>query len=302
MSTDYATVEDPDVSARVPTALTRAEWGQALKRTFKGIQTDNLTDWAASLTYYGILALFPALLVLMSMIGLLSTSATQTLIDHIATAAPGSARDVATNAVHDVQGNAGGAGLVAVISVAGALWAASGYVGAFMRASNAIWAVEEDRPFTKTVPLRLAISFVALLIIALGAAAVVITGPVARQAGDIVGAGSTAVQVWDIAKWPILILIFSVVLSGLYSASPNVRQPGWRWVTPGSLLAVAVWIVASVLFALYVSSFASYNATYGSIAGVIVFLVWLWITNLAILLGAELNAELQREREVNSAS
>ena len=180
------------------------------------------------------------------------------------------------------------------------MWSASGYIGAFIRASNSIYEVEEGRPFWKLRPLQIAITITMLLLLALGSLGVVLTGPLAEQVGSVVGAGDTAVTAWDIVKWPVLVLLVSVMISVLYWGAPNVRQPGFRWLTPGGVLAVVIWIVASAGFALYVANFASYNKTYGSLAGPIVFLVWLWISNIAILLGAELNAEIERERELEA--
>ncbi len=271
-----------------------------LRRTWREFRADGLTDWAAALTYYGILALFPGLLVLVSILGLIGRGATQTLIDNLAQLGPGQARDIVTSAIRNLQADRGAAGVLFVVSLAGALWSASGYISAFMRAANAIWDVEEGRPIWKTVPLRLAITLVTLLFLTVGAIAVVVTGPLARRAGDLIGAGATAVTVWDVAKWPVLVLLLGALLAVLYYAAPNVRQPGLSWLTPGGVLAVLLWAAASALFALYVANFGSYNRTYGSLGGAIVFLVWLWITNVAILLGAELNAELTRERQIEA--
>jgi membrane protein len=183
-----------------------------------------------------------------------------------------------------------------VLGLVGALWSASGYVAAFMRAANAIWDVPEGRPIWKTLPVRLGVTVVVVVLLALSALAVVLTGAVADKAGQLLGLGDTFVTVWDIAKWPVLLLIVGMVFAILMYACPNVRHPGFRWVTPGSLLAVALCVVASAGFALYVAGFGSYNKTYGSVAGVIVFLVWLWISNVALLFGAEFDAELERGR------
>ena len=187
-----------------------------------------------------------------------------------------------------------------VIGLAAALWSASGYVGAFSRACNVVYEVEEGRPFWKLRPLQLAMSLLLILLVALSAIAVVLTGPLAEQVGNLFGLGSTAVTIWDIAKWPVIVVTVITMLSMLYYGAPNVRQPGFRWITPGGVLGVVVWLLASAGFALYVANFGAYNKTYGSLAGVIVFLIWLWISNLAVLLGAELNAELERGREVES--
>ncbi|MEO5876560.1 MAG: YihY/virulence factor BrkB family protein, partial [Streptosporangiaceae bacterium] len=191
----------------------------------------------------------------------------------------------------------GGAGLVALLGIAAAVWSSSKYVAAFMRASNTIYDVQEGRPLWKTLPIRLAVTLVTLVLLAASAVAVVATGGVAEWAGELIGAGPTAVTVWDIAKWPVLLVVISFLFALLYWASPNAKQ-GFRWVTPGGILALLIWLAASAGFAFYVSAFESYNKTYGSIAGLIVFLVWLWISNVALLLGAELNAELERGRHI----
>jgi len=274
--------------------------GGVLKRTFKGFKADNLTDWGAALTYYGVLSIFPALLVVVSILGLIGTSATQPLIDNLGKVAPGPAQQIFTNAIHGLQSSQGSAGVVFFIGLAAALWSASGYVSAFSRASNAIYGIGEGRPFYLLRPLQVLITLVLMIMLAISAVAVVITGPLANQVGNVVGAGSTAVTVWDIAKWPVLILMVGVMFSILYFTAPNVRHPGFSWLTPGGLVAVLVWIVASVAFAFYVANFSSYNKTYGTLGGIIAFLVWLWISNLAVLFGAELNAELERGRRLEA--
>jgi membrane protein len=287
-------VEAPDK----PTQLGKRSWWDVLKRTAKEFSEDNLTDWAAALTYYGILSLFPALIALVSIVGLIGTSATQPLIDNLATFAPGPARDIVTSAIEGLASSQGAAGVLFIVGLAGALWSASSYVGAFMRASNSIYDVGEGRPIWKTLPVRLATTVVMLLLLAASAIMVVVTGPLAERIGQVIGLGDVAVTAWDIAKWPVLLLIVSLMFAILYWASPNVRQPGFRWITPGGILAVVIWLIASAAFAFYVANFGSYNKTYGSLGAVITFLVWLWISNIAVLLGAEFNAELQRGREI----
>ena len=281
-----------------PTDLPRAAWGGVLKRTFKEFKGDNLTDLAAALTYYGVLAIFPALIVIVSILGLLGQSVTNSLVDNLAKLTPSSAREIFTSAVHNIQSRPGTAGILFVVGLLIALWSASGYIAAFMRASNVIWDVEEGRPIYKTIPVRLGVTLLTVVLLTLSALAVVLTGSLAKNVGNVIGVGSTAVTVWDIAKWPVLLLVVAVILAILYYAAPNVKQPSFRWVTPGGVLAVVLWVVASGLFALYVSQFASYNKTYGALSSVIIFLVWLWITNTAILFGAELNAEIERGRQI----
>jgi len=291
--------EDDDVPES-PTKLGKRSWFGVLKRTFAEFKADNLTDWAAALTYYGIQALFPALLVLVSIVGLVGANTAQSLIDNIASSAPGSAKTIITNAIHNLQNNKGSAGILFVVGILGALWSASAYVGAFSRASNAIYEVGEGRPFWKLRPQQILITLVMVVLLAASAIAVVVTGGLADQVGKLLGVGSTAVTVWDIAKWPVLVVLVSIMIAVLYWAAPNVKQPGFRWISPGSILAVAVWIVASAAFAFYVANFGSYNKTYGSLGGVIIFLVWLWLSNVAILLGAEFDAELTRGREIEA--
>jgi membrane protein len=274
-------------------------WWAVLKRTIQRFRADDLTDVAAGLTYYAVLSIFPALIALVSILGLVGDSATEPLIDNVEALAPGPAQEILLGAIEQISSSEA-AGLALVLGLAGALWSASGYVGGFSRASNRIYEVDEGRPFWKLRPIQIAITMVMILLLAVCAIAVVLTGPLAEEVGDVIGIGGTAVTIWDIAKWPVIVLFVITMISVLYWAAPNVRQPGFRWITPGSVTALALWLAASVLFALYVANFGSYNATYGSIAAVIIFLVWLWITNLAILFGAELNSELERQRELES--
>jgi len=283
-----------------PTDLGGKGWFATLKRTIREFKEDNLTDWAAALTYYGILSIFPAILALVSILGLVGNSATQPLIDNLGKVAPGPAKDIVTSAVQNLQKDQGAAGIMFVVGLALALWSASGYVAAFMRASNAIYDVEEGRPIWKTVPTRFLTTVVLLLMLAAVAVAVTFTGGLAREAGNVIGVGSDAVKVWDIAKWPVILLVVITMFAILYWAAPNVKHPKFRWISPGGVVGVVLWIAASAAFAFYVANFASYNKTYGALGGVIVFLVWLWISNIAILLGAEFNAELERGRQIEA--
>jgi len=281
-----------------PTELSKGSWKDVLKRTFREFKEDDITDWAAALTYYAILSLFPGLLVLVSILGLLGSSAIQPLIDNLGSVAPGPAKEIVTGVLTGLQESSGTSGLLAIVGVLVALWSASNYVGAFIRASNAIYEVEEGRPFWKVRPLQLGVTLVMTLLLAACALAVVITGPLAQKAGDLIGVGSTAVTVWNIAKWPVIALIFMLMLALLYFAAPNVKHPRFRWISPGAITAVIVWVLASGAFAFYVANFGSYNKTYGTLGGVIIFLTWLWISNIAVLFGAELNAETERGRQI----
>ena len=280
------------------TDLPKQSWKGVMRRSIREFNEDKVTDWAAALTYYGVLSIFPMLLALVSLLGLFGQSATQPLLDNIGTVAPGPAKQIVTNAITNLQKSQGAAGVLFIFGLAAALWSASGYVGAFMRAANDIWDVEEGRPVWKTIPLRLGVTAILLVLLTASALAVVLTGPLAKRVGDLVGLGSAAVTVWDIAKWPVLVLVVSFMIALLYYAAPNVKHPKFQWVSPGSLMAVVLWIVASALFAFYVANFGSYNKTYGALGGVIVFLTWLWITNNVILLGAEVNAEIERGRQI----
>jgi membrane protein len=282
-----------------PTDLPGRSWPAAFKRTVKEFKDDNLTDWAAALTYYGILAIFPALLALVSIVGLLGTDSVQSLIDNLGSIAPGAARDVLSSALKQLEGNRGGAVAALIVGILIALWSASGYIAAFMRASNAVYDIREGRPVWKTLPIRFGITVVVVVLLAAIAVGVVFTGSLAKKTGDVLGLGDTAVTVWNVAKWPVMVVLFMLIVALLFWASPNVRRP-FRWVTPGGVAAVVIWIVASVLFALYVANFGSYNKTYGSLAAVIIFLVWMWISNTAILLGLEFNAELERGRAIEA--
>jgi membrane protein len=283
-----------------PTDLPKQSWMGTMKRTLKEFKDDNLTDWAAALTYYGVLALFPAVIALVSILGLVVDKATITrvLTDTISSIGPSSAVDTFKGPINQVTGNSSTAGIMLIVGIAGALWSASSYVGAFIRASNAVYEREEGRGFFKLRPVQLVVTLILILMAALVVVALIVSGPVAKAVGDAVGLGSTAVTVWNIAKWPVMLVVVMVMLAILYYASPNAKQPGFKWISPGSVVAVVVWVVASALFAFYVSTFSSYNKTYGALAGVVVFLVWMWITNLAILFGAELNAETERGREM----
>jgi membrane protein len=283
-----------------PTDLEKRSWLDVLKRTVFEFRDDNLTDWAAALTYYGILSIFPMLIALISILGLVGASATQPLIDNINAVAPGPAKEIFTSAIENLQKSSGQAGLFFIVGLALALWSASGYVAAFMRASNAIYEVEEGRPIWKTVPVRVGTTVLLVLLLAITGVGVTLTGGLAEEVGKLIGLGDTAVTAWKIAKWPVLALIVSFMFAFLYWAAPNVKQPGFRWISPGGVLAVIVWVIASAAFAFYVANFSSYNKTYGALGGVITFLVWLWISNIAVLLGAEMNAELERGRQIEA--
>ena len=280
-----------------PTDLSAGSWLAAGRRSLSEFKNDILQDRAAALTYYGIQAIFPALMVLVTLLGLLGKSLTQPLMTNLTAAAPKAVQQIIQHSVTNLQKSHAAAGVLAIAGIVVGLWSASGYVAAFMRASNAIYDVPEGRPAWKTYPLRFGVTLLVVVLLALSALIVVVTGSLARHVGQVIGASSAAVTVWDIAKWPVLLIIFSLMLAVLYWASPNAKRR-FRWVSPGALVAIVAWLVASGLFALYVANFGHYNKVYGSIAGVIIFLIWMWISNVAILLGAEFNAELERGRAI----
>src|SRR3954467_13501546 len=259
-------------AADQPTDLPKEAFPAILKRTVKQFSDDQLTTWAAALTYFGVLSLFPMMLALVSVLGVIGPSATQPLLDNLASVAPGPANDILPNALNNLQSNPGGSTIALIIGIAVAIWSASGYISAFMDASNNVWDVPEGRPIWKKIPVRLGVTILLLILLTATALAVVFTGPVAQKVGNVIGLGDTFVSVCSIAKWPILLLIVSFMISLLYWGCPNVKQPGFPWVTPGGLFAVVLWLAAYALFALYVASFSSYNKTYGSLGGVIVFL------------------------------
>lgn len=287
----------PDAGPESPAKLRGKGLVAALKRTFKQFSEDNISDWAAALTYYGVLSIFPGALVLVSLLGMLGSDG-QTVVRDTVNEVAGSQqiRELVDTVLTNVQG--AGAGLGAIIGIAVAFWSASGYIAAFMRASNAIYDVPEGRPIWKTLPIRVGVTAIIGIMLIVSAAIVVFTGDLAEAVGDAIGLGSVAVTAWSIAKWPVLIMLVSLMFAILYWASPNAKTGGFRWVSPGGIFAVVLWLLASGAFAIYLANFANYNKTYGTLGGVIAFLVWLWISNIAILLGAELDAELERGRAI----
>ncbi|MEV0096281.1 YihY/virulence factor BrkB family protein [Streptomyces sp. NPDC050738] len=281
-----------------PTKLPMRAWGAVLRGSVREFKADELSDRAAALTYYGMLSLFPALLVLVSVLGLAGRSATDTVLEHLTKLTPGSARTIITQAVEQLQNSSGLGSVMVVVGLVLAVWSASGYVAAFIRAANAVYDMPEGRPMWKTLPVRVGLTVVLMILAVVSALIVVFTGGLAREAGAALGIGDSALLVWSIAKWPVLVVLVTVMIGLLYWASPNAKVRGLRWIAPGSLLALLIWLAASGGFAVYVAGFASYNKTYGTMAGVIVFLVWLWISNLAILLGLEFDAETARQRAI----
>jgi membrane protein len=278
-------------------AGTKTTFFATLKRTLKEFSEDNLTDWAAALTYYGVQALFPALLAVLSIIGLFADP--RTLTSAITAVIPGAAANTIAPVVNQIAGKSSTAGLGLVIGIVGAIWSASGYVGAFTRAANVVYETPEGRKVWKLKPLQLLVTLIGVLFATVIVAAVVLSGPVVKALGQAIGLGSTAVTAWNIAKYPVIVVLVALMIAVLYYSTPNVKLRGFKWVSPGAGVAILIWAVASALFAFYVANFGSYNKTYGTLAGVIIFLVWFWLTNVALLFGIELDAELERNRELN---
>jgi membrane protein len=271
-----------------------------VKRTFTEFSEDNMSDWAAALTYYGLLSLFPALIAMVSIIGLVGDpkTTTKTITDVVTQLGPKSAASTFSGPIKSITAHKSAAGILFVVGLATALWSASGYVGAFMRAANIIYETPEGRPFWKLRPLQILVTLVMIILLILLALGVVLTGPVVKAVASPIGVGSTAVSVWNIAKWPVMVLVVILMFGVLFHAAPNVKLRGFKWVTPGAAFAIVLWLLVSVAFAFYVANFGSYDKTYGSLGGVVALLVWVWITNCALLLGMELNAERERSREI----
>ncbi|MFD0548768.1 YihY/virulence factor BrkB family protein [Streptomyces rectiviolaceus] len=281
-----------------PTQLPKRSWRAVLTGVVREFRDDELADRAAALTYYGVLSLFPTLLVLVSLLGVVGKSAIDRLLENLKELAPGSARDIISDAVRQLQGQGGVGSLMAVVGIVLAVWASSGYVGAFIRTANAVYDMPEGRPVWKVLPVRVGVTVVLLTLAVVSALIVVFTGGLARTVGSALGVGDAALTAWSIAKWPVLVVLVTFMIALLFWATPNVKGRGFKWITPGSVLALVIWLIASAGFAFYVGNFSSYNKTYGALAGVIIFLVWLWISNIAILLGLEFDAELSRQRAI----
>jgi membrane protein len=258
-----------------------------IKRTFTEFSEDNMSDWAAALTYYGLLSLFPALIALVSILGLFGDPAatTKTVTEVVTKLGPSSAADTFAGPIKSITSHKSAAGILFVVGLATALWSASSYVGAFMRAANVIYETPEGRPFWKLRPLQILVTLVMVVMLAAVALAIVLTGPVVSAVAGPLGIGSTAVSIWDIAKWPVLLLVVVLMFAVLFHAAPNVRLQGFKWVSPGALFAIVLWLIASAVFAFYVANFGSYDKTYGTLGGLVCLLVWMWITNVALLLG-----------------
>ena len=286
--------------AESPTDIPARGWKHTLKRAFAEFRDDDMPTWAAGLTYYAVLSLFPAMLVFVALIGLVGEypGTSDAILDVVAAIGPESAVETLRGTIEGVVKDSGGAAALLGVSLLGAIWSASGFIGAFFKAANAIYEVEEGRPFWKLKPIQLALTIAFLLVSAIAAVVFVASGDLARSIFDVIGLGSTAVDVWAYAKWPVLGLLVTLMIAVLYWAAPNVKQPKMRWLTPGGAVGLVVLLLASALFGLYVANFGSYNKTYGTLAFVPLFLTWLWIANLALLFGAEVDAELSRRKQI----
>jgi membrane protein len=294
---------DPDDPRKPdsPTDLTKPSLFYVLRKTAREFQQDQCTDLAAALTYYAVLSLFPALLVLVSLLGVVGQGrqTVDAVLQMAAGVVPSDAMNLLRQPIEQLV-QSPSAGVALITGALAALWSASGYVGAFGRAMNRIYEIDEGRPVWKLRPLQLVLTLAGLVLASAVAVMLVISGPVAEAVGNAIGAGSIAVTVWNIAKWPVILVCVVLAVAVLYYSTPNVKQPKFRWISIGAAFAILVWVAASVLFGLYVANFGSYNKTYGTLAGVIVFLLWLWITNVALLFGAELDAELERGRQLQA--
>lgn len=284
------------------TDLPKRRWGAIFKRTVGKFSATGATDLAAALTYYSMMSMFPALLALISLLGVFGQgpATTDALLNVLVEmGATEEQLKPISDYINSMQGSTG-AGIALIIGLAGALWAASNYVNAFSRAMNTIYGVKEGRPIWKLRPWMLLITLIVLLLVVLVALSLVFTGGLAQSVGSVIGLGDTAVQVWNYAKWPVMFFIVVLVVALLYWGTPNVRPPKFRWLSPGAILAIIVWGVATAAFGFYVGNFGNYNATYGALAGVIVMLLWLWLTNVALLFGAVFDSEVVREGQLQS--
>ena len=270
--------------------------GGTIKRTLKEFSEDNLTDWAAALTYYGTLALFPAIIALLSIVGLLTDP--KELTDALTAVVPASAADTLNPVIEGIAGSDSKAGFGLILGLAAAVWSASGYVGAFTRAANVVYETPEGRKIWKLKPLQLLVTLIGILFAAVIVAMLVLSGPVVDAVAGAIGLGETGQTIWSIAKWPVVLVVLALMIAVLYYATPNVKLRGFAWVSPGAAVAILVAIVASAAFAFYVANFGSYDKTYGTLAGVVVFLIWFWLINVALLFGIELDAEIERTKEL----
>jgi len=281
--------------------LPHGSWGRIARRTFDRYRADGVTNLAAALTYRSVLSIFPGLIALVALLGVLGQypQTFDAVLQIVGTVTPRATVQAVAEPLRHIILNKGGSGALLGVGLAGAVWAASGYVGTFSWAANVLWEARRGRSWYRQWPFNVAVTLIALVLLTFVAVALVLTGPLAGAVGGQLGVGSTAVQVWSVAKWPVIVAVVGAMISGLYYIAPNVRPPGLRWLTPGAALAVIAWALTSAAFGLYVANFGSYNRTYGTLGAVVTFLVWVWLTNIGMLLGIVLDTEIERERELS---
>ncbi|MUN62599.1 YihY family inner membrane protein [Kocuria sediminis] len=296
--------EDPDGAGKPssPTQITGLSWSYVLRRTVHEFRRDECTDSAAVLTFFAVLSVFPALLAVVSLLGVVGqaeeTVGTILRLLH-ESGVPAEAVAVLEGPIRELA-ESSAAGPALVTGLVGALWTASAYVRAFGRSMNRIYEVEEGRPFWKLYPLMVGVTLV-LVALAVGMMLVVLlSGPVAERLGELVDLPGSTLRLWQAARGPVVLALLSFVVALLYSTTPNVRQPRFRWLGIGSVTAIVVMAAATAGFSSYVSRFGNYNTTYGAIGGVIVLLLWIWIMNTVLLAGAEFNAETERARRLQA--
>ena len=271
--------------------------GAELKTLVGRVLVHDLPQLAAALTYYTVLSLLPALLVVVSLLGLvgLSSDTVHSLLESLGElGAPWAAQ-----AVSDMLGTvlrSSNSGTVFTVSVVIALWAASSYVGSFMAASDRIYEIVRRRPFWKGMPLRVGLALLLLLLLSLTAAVVGVVGPFGTWVADTTGIGNGPLHLWTWVKWPLLVVLGLLLFTLLYQFTPSRRQPAPWWLVPGAAVGVALWFAASALFSLYLANFANYNRVYGTLGAAVAFLIWAWLLNLALLVGAEVNREIEVRR------
>jgi membrane protein len=276
-------------------------WWTVLKRSFREFQDENVFDWAAALTYYAVLSIFPVLLAVVSFVGLIGGPAVGPMMDNFDAAAPsGPVSDILFTALDNLQRSRGQAFVLFVVGIAAALWAATGYVGTFKRAANEILGTTDERQLLKSTWIRLGVPLLVMSMMTLATVMVTFTGGLADTLGRMLGVGSTGTLVWNILKWPALAVLVAAMLVILYRTAPTVRRPNYRGVTPGIAVATIIWLVASALFALYLAKFSSYNQTYAALAAVVIFLVWLWVTNGLVLLGVQFDIDMRRSHALEA--
>lgn len=285
-----------------PDDLHKRSWKYVLKKTIREFSSDQCIDIAAALTYFAVLSIFPGLIAIFSLLGVFGTgpAAGDAVLEIVEQVAPGDAAETIRGPIEQIASSSTAAGFALITGILVAIWSASGYVGAFSRAMNRIYEIDEGRPFWKLKPTQLLVTVIEIVLLVIAAVILTVSGPVADAVGNTLGIGEVTQTIWSIAKWPVLAFIVVLIVAILYYATPNAKQPKFRWISMGALLAIIVLGVATLGFGFYVANFSNYDRTYGSLAGIIVFLLWLWIANLALLFGAEFDAELERGRQLQA--